>query len=461
MDPSVAAVNEEVGEWAFGLTLNQVPKIVRLRHELVLADLLTVTAAGVALEEYQDLLRIWPLAQGRAPIPGTSYFSNTETAAWFFGATSVALELDEGSKFAQGHPGSHVIPAILSLATELNAPGESVQLAIIGGYEIAARAGSATRLNSGVHPHGNWGILGAAAGCALLLGLDGHGIACAMDHAAGSVLATTFASALDGNLVRNSWMGSTAINAVISARMAQAGIAVNSGTAGQSLGKILGVFDPAEFSRGLGMSWEVERNYFKRHSACAFTHPPIDATLQLRSEMHAKMLNQGGPEFADLISTVESIEVSSHYLTLGLNGLRPSTRLAAMFSIPYVVAAALIDGEVTPRQHEASRLVSERLRELAAKVSVHHDEDLSRQLPDKRGARVVISFQDGKKIFSEVAQPVGDSDFLPLGKSQLQEKGENLMSPETVMGFWTFAESLSNCSDINQLTYLFSNSHNK
>lgn len=57
MDPSVAAVNEEVGEWAFGLTLNQVPKIVRLRHELVLADLLTVTAAGVALEEYQDLLR--------------------------------------------------------------------------------------------------------------------------------------------------------------------------------------------------------------------------------------------------------------------------------------------------------------------------------------------------------------------------------------------------------------------
>jgi 2-methylcitrate dehydratase PrpD len=371
--------------------------------------------------------------------------TDTSTAAWLFGTASVALELDEGNKFAKGHPASHVTPAVLSLAAALDSRGADTLVALIAGYEVAARFGEATVLKSGIHPHGNWGIVGAAAACAKLMGLESEAIAAAMDHASGMVLATAFQSALDGNLVRNSWVGACATNAIASARMAAAGLATNTGTAAVTLGATLGSFTAEKITAGLGTRWEVERNYFKRHSACAFTHPPIDACLILRNRVLAQHID---------FSHVSSIAVHTHSLAISLNSTKPGSRLAAMFSIPYVVAVALLEGELTPRQHDEPQLVDQRLQGLAAKVSVHHDQNWSDLLPDKRGARVVITFEDGSVMTESVEQPVGDSSHLPLCESDLIVKGEALVDPDQVARIWQYATKLPTVSSLGQISYL-------
>ncbi len=449
MDSTTASQTAQVASWVFALSYKEVPESVKLRHRLILADLLTVSAAGAQLPEYQRLLNVWPKPAGAAPIPGVDFTTNADTAAWFFGTTSVALELDEGSKFAKGHPASHVIPALLSLAADIGARGDDTMLSIIAGYEVAARYGQATALNTGVHPHGNWGIVGAAAACAKLVGVSAEGIATAMDHASGLVLAPAFVSALDGNLVRNSWMGATATSALASVRMAQAGIATNTGTADATLGGTLGDFSPEILTVGLGEVWEVERNYFKRHAACAYTHPPIDAALSLRNQ-----LSDAGVDLDFESHRVREIRVSSHYLAVGLNSNEPQSRLAAMFSIPYVIAVALIDGEVTPRQHDSQRIDAKDVQALASKVSVVHDKEFSRLLPNKRGARVQLWLDNDREFAIEVEQPVGDSDFQPLGEAELIVKGESLISHQAVARMWEYANTISNTQDIGKLSPL-------
>ncbi|WP_410050232.1 MmgE/PrpD family protein [Actinomadura sp. CNU-125] len=88
-----------------------------------------------------------------------------DAAAWLNANALVSLELDEGNKYAKGHPAAHGFPAVLALAAERVATGaDTAAAALLAAYEVAARFGRAARLRDGAHPHGNWGVAGAARG---------------------------------------------------------------------------------------------------------------------------------------------------------------------------------------------------------------------------------------------------------------------------------------------------------
>ena len=444
-EPTSTAINH-LGSWVSNLTWGDLPTTVQQRHQLIWADYLTVASAGAQLPEYSELIKVWPTPSGPAPIPGTSVMTSAEVSAWIVGATGVALEQDEGNKFAKGHPAAHVIPAVMALAFAHGSRGIDCATAVAAGYEVAARFGRATSLAPGVHPHGNWGVAAAAAGCARLLGLDASATAAAIDHGSGMAIAGHFSSAIDGNLVRNSWMGASALSGIASAYLAAAGIASNSGTANDTLGSILGTWDSSYLTDSLGSRWDCESNYFKIHAACAFTHPPIDAMLQVRTQ-HPKLATLSA-------DNVLSIDVYTHYLAAGLNHQQPASRLSAMFSIPFVIAVALRSGEVTPRQHGAHERSDPDIAQLAERVQVHNDPELSNLLPHSRAARVRIELTNGEVFSAHVPNPIGDSDFAPLGRSDLEEKGARLIQPDLLRNLWTFAEELPTAPLITDLASL-------
>ena len=436
----------QLGSWVANLRWTDVPPDVTERLQFVWADFLTVASAGAQLPEYQALLDVWPLPSGPVPIPGTNVSTTAESGAWIIGTVGVSLEQDEGNKFAKGHPAAHVLPAVLALAMSLGSSGEDCALALAAGYEVAARFGRATTLNAGVHPHGNWGVAAAAAGCAKLLGLDAVATAAAIDHGSGMAIAGHFSSAVDGNLVRNSWMGAAQMSGIASAYLSASGAATNTGTAADSLGKILGTWNPDALTEQLGERWDVRTNYFKVHAACAFTHPPIDAVLQLAAE-HPELSALPAAEF-------ESIEIETHYLAAGLADVKPASRLSAMFSIPYVTAVALREGKVTPEQHGNDRLVDTDILTLAAITQVRHDPDLSARLPAERAARVRITLNNGEVFQTEVPNPIGDSEFAPLTRTDLISKGERLIEPKLVRNLWHFAEQLPTTTSVTELSHL-------
>jgi 2-methylcitrate dehydratase PrpD len=196
-------------------------------------------------------------------------------------------------------------------------------------------------------------------------------------------------------------MGASNMSGLAAARMAAAGLARNTGTAALSLGTLLGEFDAAELTGGLGERWDITRGYFKRHASCSFTHPAADAVLGLRGGLDP--------------SRIGGVLVETHALGAGLASPEWDNRLSAMFSTPFAVAAALLHGEVAP----GADLDDPELRALARRVRLAEAGDLTARLPDERAARVTVELDDGTVRTREVPNPVGDADHRPLDEGDV------------------------------------------
>ena len=393
----------ELAGWAAELTWDAVPDDVRERLRLILVDTLGVMLLGARLPERRPLVEAWALTEGPVPVLGAGVGTTPEAAAWLNATALVSLEMDEGNKYAAGHPAAHGFPAVLALAAALDADGPTTAAALLIAYEVAARYGRASRGVPGLHPHGNWGITGAAAGCARLLDLDPAGLAAAVDTASGMPIAGHFSAAIDGNPVRNEWMGAGNVAGLAAARLAKAGLANATGIAAHSLGGLLGSFEPAALVEDLGERWDIRLGYFKRHASCAFTHPSADASLVLRERLAAEGLTA-----ADVLS----VQVTTYSTAAALDRTRWHNRLAAMFSIPYVVATALFHGRVAPDGYDTSR--DDAFRALAERVEVAAGPSFDARLPDARGAAVELTLRDGRVLRHEVANPVGDAATEPF-----------------------------------------------
>jgi len=215
--------------------------------------------------------------------------------------------------------------------------------------------------------------------------------------------------------VRNAWIGGANVSGIRA--VALAGEPEPLGAAAlESLGGILGVLEPSALTEDLGSTYAVTSGYFKRHASCSYTHPPADAALIIHAE-HGPV----APE------EVERIEVETHHLAAHLTGTQWQTRLGAMFSIPYVVAAALRHGGCPPMVFDPEHRADPAIVELAARVRVSEDPALDARLPTQRAARVTVRWTDGTTRVVGVDNPVGDADHHPLTDADLIAKSMALL----------------------------------
>ena len=385
---------------------------------LTLVDTLGVMIAGGHLPEVRALAAAWVLQDGPSKLFGMGRTVGLDASAYLNGVSAVSLELDEGNKYARGHPASHTFPAALAVAQARGSSGRELVASLIVGYEAASRFGRATRLNPGVHPHGNWGVAGAAAAASRLMGLGPDATAAALDAAGGMALATPFESALVGNAVRNVWVGMANVSGLTAARMAASGTASVDGTPSTTLGGILGTFHPGELTAGLGRKFDLQSGYFKRHASCSYTHPPADAVMDLLV---------ANPELRP--DRISSVLVETHGVAAPLSRTECRTRLSAMFSIPYVVSAALVMGNCHPAAFGDDSREDPAVRRLMSRTRVVATEEFDGRLPEERGARVTVTREDGSTLSSEVPNPVGDVAYKPFGMDDIHEKLAPLLEP--------------------------------
>lgn len=438
-DPGPVAALGELGRFVAAFDPADHPG---LREPLTrtLLDTLGVTIAGARTPEMRALVAAWDPPPGPARIFGAGERTVAETAAYLNGVSAVTLELDEGNKYARGHPASHVFPAALAVAQARDATGPELAAALLVGYEVASRFGRAVRLRPGVHPHGNWGTAGAAAAVARLMVLDAPAVAAALDVACATVLATPFEAALVGSAARNGWVGASNVSGIAAARMAAAGITGNDGLAAVTLGDILGELDPGELTAGLGERFDIERGYFKRHASCSYTHPPADAALEILSE---------NPDLDH--ERVQEIIVETHSVAAPLDRTDCPTRLAAMFSIPYVVGVVLVTGGCGPAAFDDSRRADPAVRRLMGVTRVVGTEEFDRRLPEERAARVTITLNDGISLAAEVPNPVGDVAHHPFGMREIRDKLDGLLEEGTGEALEALSRDLLECKNVNDV----------
>jgi 2-methylcitrate dehydratase len=100
---------------------------------------------------------------------------------------------------------------------------------------------------------------------------------------------------------------------------------------------------------------------------------------------------------------------------------RPQHRETADHSLPYITAAALVDGEITSKQFSPERFTEPKLIDFVQRVKVVRNAELSRMYPDAVANIVTAKTRDGKTFTQRVDYPPGHaknrlSDEKLLGK---------------------------------------------
>lgn len=395
--------------FAAEISFDALPPAVRSHTGWILADTIAAIVAGSAEPE----LRNWAAQQPGGPATLVALGAQTQSvlAALVNGTAGTFLEMDEGNRFARGHPAVHVLPAILALAQERRSDAGSFLGALVAGYEVGSRLGAASQLRGSMHPHGTWGTIGAAAACARLLGRDAAAMRETINVASSMTIATSKKTMLQGGLVRNVYAGLSNQNGLLAAQLAGCGFTGERDGPSSLFGEIVSErFDTAKLLEGLGSDWHLAHNYFKLHSCCRYNHGTLDA-------IDALAAREGLTPFQE----IERIEVVSYSLAAELDDAAPRNTLAAKFSVPFAVATRLVHGSSGLASFTWDAVRNEQVQALARKVSITEDPAMTKRLPNERPARVTIVDRSGRRWVAEAGVNRGD-DAAPYTPAELEAK---------------------------------------
>lgn len=410
----VAQATAQLAEFVAATEYRDLPDGVCERAKLITADTIGVALRGSLESEMRKLYSRLPEGRG-ATVLRAGFPAADPAAAAFANATATCfLELDEGSR-PTGHPAVHVLPSTLALSQALGKNGADFLTALVLGYEVQARIQWASRLRWPVHPHGNFGHVGAVAAIGKLSGWSAEQIRQGITAAAALVMATSWKPCLVGATVRNAYPGLTAQTAFTVKMLIESGFTGYQGALGETFGEILGEdFNPAVLTDGLGQRYGVMENYFKFHAACALNHPVLDA---LASALGAAPQQGEYPPLRASVrpapKAVRRVRVRVAERSLRLAVPAHANQLSAKFSIPYAVAVYLVRGTSDPDSFRGDSLTDSRVQALAARVEVTGDPALSARWPAEAAAEVAVELEDGQTLTGTCANPFGSAAHVP------------------------------------------------
>ena len=374
----------QLARWISALAYADLPARTKHVVRLALFDTVGCGVYGYQTPWTQALLK-WVQAGGA--VGGTAgrarVWNDTQPglraadAAMVNGTASHAFELDDYHN-AKLHPGAVVIPAALALAEQLNVSGERLVTAIAAGYEVMIRSSlalnpSAARLR-GWHLTGVCGPFGAAAACAVLLGLDTEHTAWALGLA-GTQGGGLWAFNADGAMSKRLHAGKAAHSGVLAAELAALGFTGPTQIYETEDGGFLKAYSDASsvapLTHELGQVYHLDAVSIKPYSCCGSTHAYIDAALQLRQRLG----NAWEPLRPVQVGMSKVVDVQCGF------DYAPSTALNAQMSLRYVLAAAFTDGQVLPAQFSDEKMHNPALGTLAAKLELVDDPALDKLYP--------------------------------------------------------------------------------
>jgi 2-methylcitrate dehydratase len=145
----------------------------------------------------------------------------------------------------------------------------------------------------------------------------------------------------------------------------------------------------------------------------ALTHTPISAVLDLVKQHDLKPDQVTKIQVRSLARAADILSDPSKY--------DPRTKETADHSLPYVIAAALVDRQVTPAQFEMKRIMDPTIRAQLRKVEVVADPEIEKVFPALQRVVVNITTTDGRTVSKQLDYPKGDPRN-PLSDAEIEEK---------------------------------------
>lgn len=436
------------------LKYDDIPKQSIEKAKLCFLDYLSVYFRGLETQNSEIAIKtVYGLFGGNFNILNTGFIN---------GIASHSLDLDDGHRVAQLHPGTVVFSTALAMILDdsisCDLSSKDFLEAVVGGYETAIILGmlvNPNHRNQGFHSTGTVGSIVAAAVASKLLKLD----LSQSEHCLG--LATTQASGLleadhAGTMGKSLHVGNAVYNGILSAYLSRNGF-----TGGESLidGKEgflkamvsdLNEFNGADDDSFANINQFLENNlgkfhidevYFKKYPFCRHIHSAIDSSLVLKEDMNESFSKEDSNSLylnnEHYLDSIESIDVKTYKIASEHDNYNPKTSHDLKQSLPYAVAISLVlddlsldsidnlidNGlfEETTRSDDSVNENVLKVRELVKKVTIFNDKDLDLLTPDKRPAHVIINFKN------DSIKKLDDMTYYPLGELENPLTDEDIL----------------------------------
>ncbi len=332
----------------------------------------TVRAALAAVQE------LAPSAQ--ASILGRGERVDIGSAALLNGITSHTFDYDDTHLKTIIHPAGPVASAALALAEQRGASGRQFIDALVLGIDVSCRVGNMIypdHYDRGWHITGSTGMLGAAAACSRLLGLDAAKTAMALGIAASQPIGVREQF---GSMTKSFHVGGAARAGLMSALMAGHGY-TSSARALEAPRGLAQTFsskcDWREITDQLGERFEISFNTYKPFACGIVIHPAIDGCVQL-----ARAHGLRGED-------IEQVDLLVHSLVLELTGKKtPRNGLEAKFSVYHACAAGILFGQAGEAEFSDGIVVRDDVIALRDRVRARVDDAISEAAAD-----IVVTLQ--------------------------------------------------------------------
>lgn len=395
-----------------------------------------------------------------ASVFGLAQPTTPEYAA--FANTVMIRYLDYNDTGNGGHP-SDMMSAVLALGEARGAGGSQVIRAVHAAYETYAavrRGGLYGNLLRDKHVDQIYAILGAVAGAGVMLELSLE----QMGHAIALALTPSIPMRVTRTGLISDWKGcATAhgtMNAVFAARLAGQGLTGPDrpfeGLAGFYEMFGLAPLDLSTLGQPRNGRSALQSTGLKYYPADYNGQGPIALTLALRDEARLDEIDQ----------IVVSVHWGGWHAIGGGAGDRdqkwdPQTREVADHSMAYLVAAALVDGDLNVDSFNESRLADPALRPLMQKITVRDDPELTREhageLP-RWPSRVEFVLKDGRRLGRSSGPPKGHP-LNPMDDRELKAKfwrmSDRVLNREQGQAWLDTLWALPALADIRSLTNLY------
>jgi 2-methylcitrate dehydratase len=347
-----------------------------------------------------------------------------DRAAFYNGALVRYLDFMD-SYLAKGetcHPCDN-IGAVLAAAEYANGTGRDLLTALAVAYQVQCRLSDEAPVRHRGFDHTTQGSYSVAAGVSKALGLDEERTAnaIAISGTAFNALRVTRTGKL------SHWKGlafpNTAFGGTHAAFLAMRGITgpaeVFEGNKG-FMDAIAGRFEIDWSGEGLD---RVTRTIVKKYNAEIHSQSAIEGLLELRAE-HGFTAR----EIASI--EIEIFDVAYNIIGGGEEGEKKqvTTKEEADHSLPYMIAVAAIDGEVTPRQYLQRRIVRRDVQSLLRRVTVWPNEGYSRRFPEELPCRLTVHLTGGRTLTREKSDYEGFHS-RPMPWQRVVEKFSALCPP--------------------------------
>jgi 2-methylcitrate dehydratase PrpD len=445
--PSVRTLAAQLAEHHARLTYAGVPASSRHAMKRLLLDYLGVAIAGsqtdsgkIAREfaRLQGGAREATLIGGRGRVP--------MAAASFANAISChSIELDDIDVLALFHFSPPVFSSALAVAEAFRSNGKALLTALAAGCEVMERASMASNndlRNRAFHTTPTCGVFGATVAAGKLMKLNAAKLTSALGLAGAQ--ASGLMEMYGPSMQKRFNPGPAARNGVTAALMAKLGFTgadtIFEGERG-FLRAFAGGGKGSKLTEGLGAPYDL-RVEFKPYSCARPIHNAIDCALEIRRK------------HAPPIAAIGKIVVRRHpdWSEYHRNPA-PRTYHEAQVSLPYSVAAALVEGNALLGQYTDRKLKEPVLRRLMGITRIETDGSLPRGV----SCHMTVNLTSGEVFTAQVDYPKGSVEN-PMSDEELRAKFDNLAIPvvgaarasrmaDTVM-------HIERCGDIGELMRL-------